>query len=158
MGHDMLSDIKKTVEVPLPPQVAFDLFTKDIASWWPTASHSLSAQDGETPKDITVKPGIGGEIFETKKDGSKAPWARITVWEPGHKIACDWFVGRDEAEATKVLVVFTPSARGTVLHLTHSGFNVLDSEAQAIKGQYHSGWDIVLAPYVARATGMIAFA
>lgn len=136
--------IIKDLHVPLRPKDAFRLFTEDLAAWWPVDSHSLSAAHGELPRDVTVEPRIGGQIIETTHKGDPAPWARVTRWEPGSAFGARWHVGRDEDEATDLLVVFTPTDTGTRIVLTHSGFDALGDVATAIHGQYQTGWDLVL--------------
>lgn len=136
--------IQKTLHVPMRPDAAFRLFTEDMAKWWPTETHSLSAADGDLPDAVRVEPRKGGQIVETKPDGSEAAWARITRWEPGAVFGARWHVGRDEAEATDLLVVFTPTDTGTRIALTQSGFDALGDVATAMHGQYQTGWDLVL--------------
>lgn len=140
-----LDPIEKSVEVPLDPEAAFDLFTRRMETWWPVDSHSLSAADGGLPKQITVEPQEGGQILETKPDGSNAPWGRITRWEPGRAFGVAWHVGRPEDEATDLLVVFSATSIGTRVDLTHGGFERLGSAATAMAGNYRTGWDLVLA-------------
>ncbi|QBX99360.1 hypothetical protein E2K80_00295 [Rhodophyticola sp. CCM32] len=139
----MTDPIQKTVHVPLSPDQAFDLFTEDMASWWPLDSHSLSAGDGTTARDVTVEPGKGGKIIETRPDGQTAPWATVTEWAPGARLALDWYVGRDPSEATQITVTFTAEGSGTRVDLTHGGFEVLASAASGIMAGYQTGWDHV---------------
>lgn len=136
--------IRKELIVPLPPAEAFRLFTQDLPRWWPVATHSLSAADGDLPTDVVVDPRVGGQITEVKPDGHHIPWARITRWDPGAAFGARWHVGRDEAEATDLLVIFTPTDTGTHIELTHGGFDALGDVATAMHGQYHTGWDLVL--------------
>lgn len=136
--------IQKELTVPLRPGEAFRLFTDDLAKWWPVDSHSVSAADGDLPASVTVEPFDGGQILEVKPDGTTAPWARVTRWEPGHAFGARWHVGRSEDEATDLLVVFTPTDTGTRVELTHGGFDALGDVATAVHGQYHTGWDMVL--------------
>ena len=140
----MTDPIEKTVTVPLPPHEAFDLFTKDIAKWWPLDSHSLSASDGQTAANVTIDPREGGQIIETQPDGETAPWATVTEWTPGARLSLDWYVGRDPSEATQITVTFTPEGPGTRVDLTHGGFAVLASAATETMAGYQTGWDHVL--------------
>ncbi len=140
----MTDPIQKTVTVPLRPQEAFDIFTKDLAAWWPTDSHSLSAGDGALPEDVSVEPREGGQIIETKHDGTTAPWGRITTWQPGAAFGVSWHVGRPEEQSTDILVVFTPTDMGTRVDLTHGGFDRLGETAFATWEGYVTGWDYVL--------------
>lgn len=144
--------IRKSVTVPLAPDDAFELFTAELESWWPAESHSLSAGRGERPAAIEVEPRTGGQILETLPDGQRAPWGRVTRWEAGRAFGVAWHVGRDEAEATALLVTFTPVADGTRVDLEHGGFDRLGATAAtAAIGEYRQGWDLVLGRcYVAQ--------
>ena len=137
--------IEKTLTVPLPAAEAFALFTDGLDRWWPKDSHSLAAADGEGDKSqVRVEPFVGGHVIETKPDGSEAPWATVTTWEPGRRFAMRWYVGRPESEATEVDIRFTPVETGTRLDLTHGGFAALGAEATAMCRNYTRGWDHVL--------------
>ena len=140
----MTDPIRKSLHVPLRPKEAFTLFTKNLADWWPVDSHSLSAGDGEVPKDVSVDPQVGGYITETKADGETGRWGTITTWAPGQTLGISWYVGRGEDEATEITVVFTPTDTGTRVDLTHDGFDHLGAAATTMSGQYDVGWDHVL--------------
>ena len=140
----MTDPIKKTLHVPLRPKTAFELFTERLDEWWPTDSHSLSAGDGDIPKAVKVDKKEGGYIIETKAGGETGRWGTITRWEPGRAIGVSWYVGRDESEATDLTVVFTPTDLGTMIELTHDGFDKLGEVATAMHGNYTHGWDYVL--------------
>lgn len=149
--------IRKELIVPLRPAEAFRLFTKDLPRWWPVETFSLSAADGDLPTDVVVEPHVGGQITEIKPDGSQTPWARVTRWDPGAAFGVRWHVGRDEDEATDLLVVFTPTDTGTHIELTHSGFDALGDVATAVHGQYQSGWDLVFGQcFGTYCRGMVA--
>ena len=146
-----LSPIRKSIDVPLPPKEAFALFTERLADWWPVETHSLSAADGGRPSDVVVEPRQGGQIVETLPDGQTKPWARITEWSPGRRFAFDWHVGRDEADATQVDIVFAPNGEGCRVDLTHDGFAGLGEVAMRSHASYLTGWDGVLALFVSAA-------
>lgn len=143
----MTDPIKKTLNVPLRPDEAFDLFTDRLADWWPTDSHSLSAGDGDLPQDVRVDRHEGGYITETKADGETGRWGTITSWDRGRHLGISWYVGRDETEATDITVTFMPTDTGTRVELVHDGFDRLGETAMITHGQYLVGWDHV---FVAR--------
>lgn len=135
----MIDPIEKTIDVPLAPSDAFALFTERLSDWWPRASHSLS---GHETAPVRVEPREGGQIIETLPDGTEAPWARITAWDPGKRLAVKWHVGKDEAEHTELDVTFTPIDTGTRVRLVHDGFDRLADGATRAQG-YDTGWDHV---------------
>jgi len=146
--------IRKSISVPLPPEEAFDLFTAGIDRWWPMETHSLT-MDSETAS-VRVEPHVGGRILETRPDGSDAPWATVTGWEPGRRFAVSWYVGRPESEATDLEVIFTGTTEGTRVDLTHGGFDAHADGAKACAG-YTEGWDHVLGRcYAGRCIAAVA--
>ena len=141
----MIEPVRKTITVPLPPEAAFDLFTAGMWTWWPGETHSLSAMDKKSrPKHVEIEPRLGGRILETMENGDKHPWATITRWDPGAGFTLNWYVGRDEAEATMVDVTFAADGDGTKLTLVHSGFEILGEGGQKSRDNYNSGWGPVL--------------
>ena len=142
--------IRKSVTVPLAPDAAFDLFTAGLDRWWPKDTHSLS---GSAAARVRVEPREGGQVIEVKPDGTEAPWARVTRWEPGARLGLAWHVGRDEAEHTDLEVTFTATGDGTRVDLEHAGFERLDG-ATALKANYTSGWDHVLGSCYAGACAL----
>lgn len=146
-----MNPIRKTITVPLSPEDAFRLFTERMGEWWPLDTHSLSAGEGALPRDVTVEPREGGQILETRPDGTTAPWGRITEWRPGARFGVAWHVGREEEEATDLLVVFASEGTGTRVELTHGGFERLGDAATALVANYRTGWDHVLVTCYGRA-------
>ncbi|QQA44068.1 SRPBCC domain-containing protein [Pelagovum pacificum] len=140
-----MDPIKKSLTVPLTPAESFRLFTEGMGEWWPSETHSLSAATGDLPARIEVEPRVGGQVLETLQDGRVMPWGRVTRWDEGRAFGVDWHVGRDEEEATDLLVVFSPVEAGTRVELTHGGFDRLGEAATALQGNYETGWDHVLA-------------
>ncbi|MCG6902984.1 MAG: SRPBCC domain-containing protein [Rhodobacter sp.] len=142
---DEFAPITKSITVPLTPGRAFDLFTRDIADWWPLDSHSLSARDGAPAKSVSIPPQTGGEIVETMPDGGTAIWGRVTDWQPGRSFGMTWHVGRPADQASHVRVTFDVVADGTRVTLIHDNWQALGAQASAIRAGYVSGWDMVFA-------------
>ncbi|WP_108816141.1 SRPBCC domain-containing protein [Loktanella sp. Alg231-35] len=143
----MNDPIHKSLTVPLTAAEAFALFTDDIDTWWPKASHSVK---GERSK-LTFPTHKGGEIIETDEDGETAVWGKLIAYDPGKYLAISWFPGRNEKDATVVTVTFTQTADGTLCELTHGGFDILGDTADAVSTSYLKGWDMVLGCYASAA-------
>ena len=143
----MNDPIKKTLTVPLSAREAFDLFTADIDTWWPKASHSVK---GEKSK-LTFPKHKGDPIIETGEDGEVTVWGRLIAYDPGKYLAFTWYPGRSESEATVVEVTFTQTEAGTRCDLTHGGFDILGPTADAVSSSYLRGWDLVLGCYASVA-------
>ena len=54
--------VRKSVEVPVSPSKAFDLFTDDIAAWYVRDEHTL--MDAKRTKTIRFEPVVGGRLVE----------------------------------------------------------------------------------------------
>jgi hypothetical protein len=148
----MTEPIRKSVTVPLGPAAAFDLFTAGIDRWWPKATHSLSEDDGAR---VRVEPRVGGQVIETRPDGSEVPWARVVQWEPGARLGLAWHVGRAEEDHTDVDVTFTATEAGTRVDVVHGGFDRL-ADAPGMQANYTRGWDHVLGERFAAACALAA--
>lgn len=151
MTDPMTAPIVKDITVPLDPDRAFRLFTEEMADWWPLDTHSLSANDGQPARTVTVPPREGAQVTETKPDGTTAPWGRVTAYVPGARFAMTWHVGRPEAQASHVEVTFTTVADGTRVTLIHSGWDALGTDAVALREGYRTGWDGVFRERYASA-------
>jgi uncharacterized protein YndB with AHSA1/START domain len=140
----MNDPIHKIVDVPLKPDEAFALFTDEIDRWWPSASHSVSANGGNLPRKIRIEPHKGGKIVETTHDGKETIWGEIIAYDPGAYLSFTWHPGKSTAEATVVSVSFKATHEGSQVDLTHGGFDILGPLADAVSTSYVTGWDMVL--------------
>ncbi|PRY25296.1 activator of Hsp90 ATPase-like protein [Aliiruegeria haliotis] len=150
---ETLPALRKTYVLPLPAEVAFRLFAEELGDWWPLESHSLSALEGKLPLSVRAEPRLGGRIVEIRHDAAEAEWGTFTAWDPVRRIAFDWYVGRERAQATQVEVTFSQRGDETVLGLVHSGFENLGPGAEASLANYDEGWDLVLGERFLKACG-----
>lgn len=142
--------VVRSVDVALPPVEAFDLFTRGIHRWWPTATHSL----GEDRTRLVAFDGhVGGRLYERLDDGTELVWGTVLAWRAPAEVSFTWHVGRAPDTAQTVTVRFTGTATGTRVELTHAGWEALGRDAAARREGYASGWRTVLARYAAAGTG-----
>jgi uncharacterized protein YndB with AHSA1/START domain len=136
--------IRRSVDVTLPPERAFALFTERASTWWPLATHSVT---GDAAENAIFEPRVGGRVYERTRDGSEHDWGEITVWEPPVRFALAWTV--DPACAgTEVEVRFTGTESGTHVELEHRGWR---EAAPELIERYGGGWEQVLGTFAARA-------
>ncbi len=76
-----LPPVRHSVRVALAPDEAFDLFTRQIARWWPFRGHSCYGDDAA---DVLFEPRVGGAVTEVARDGERMPWGRITGASAGN--------------------------------------------------------------------------
>jgi uncharacterized protein YndB with AHSA1/START domain len=140
--------IRKTVTVPLQVDEAFDLFTEGFDSWWPRVTHSVYGEDSVA---CTFESHTGGSIFEVSRDGEVNPWGEVLVWDPPVRLVLGWNPNLGQSVSTEIEVRFIPVNGGTRLELEHRNWEVLGDEAAHTYASYETGWDPVLASFVAAA-------
>ena len=136
-----IAPVEIDVVVPCDPARAFDYFTRDIARWWPLATHSCAEEDAAS---VAFEPRPGGRLVETARDGTEHPWGTVSAWEPGRRVAFSWHPGRDPATAQWIEVAFRPNPAGTRVTLLHGGWESLGERASASRDGYLTGWRIVI--------------
>jgi len=80
--------VQTSIVVEAPVEVAFDVFTRDIGSWWPPEHHILQAELGEMVFELRE----GGDIFDRGVDGSECHWGRVLAYEPPNRVVFSWDV------------------------------------------------------------------
>jgi hypothetical protein len=144
-----LPPVDHTVNVPLEPREAFELFTTQIRKWWPFSSHSCA---GDKARDVVFEPRVGGRVAEHAEDGTQHPWGTLLEWDPPRSLAMRWHPGQPENQATLLKVTFTGRARSTDVRILHEGWEARGDGAAQVRGEYEKGWPLVLARLVAAAT------
>ena len=101
-----------TVEVAADPLTAFTAFTDELDLWW--VRGPINAYDAGRLVEMRCEPGVGGRIMEVydAESGDGLELARITVWEPGERLA--WESSLDDVT---IDVRFEPTAAGTTVRL-----------------------------------------
>jgi uncharacterized protein YndB with AHSA1/START domain len=144
----MIPPIRKELVLPVDPATAFRAFTEQVQGWWPVATHSVSGTDGRG-----LRLNRDGFV-ETLADGSECRWGSVLAWDPPHRLEMTWHPGEDANPCTLVEVTFDAVPAGTLVRLTHSGWEALklpDEQLRGRHGEYRSGWDTVLGAYEASA-------
>ena len=120
---------------------AFEVYTRDIASWWPTESHSVAL---ENVRDVVFEAKVDGRIFETANDGAEHLWGTVLECEPPTHLRYQWHPGRDPQEVyTEVEVTIVDLGETSRFELVHTGFEKYGESAAAIRNDYVSGWQLV---------------
>ena len=60
--------VRKSIEVLVPVERAWAVFTEEMSTWWPLATHSIGADQGSLPDAVVVEGRAGGSIYETVGD------------------------------------------------------------------------------------------
>jgi uncharacterized protein YndB with AHSA1/START domain len=141
-----IAPVQKSIRVACSVQLAFEVFTRDAASWWPVDKHSVR---GESVREIVFEEQAGGTVYEVAADGERAHWATVLAWEPPGRFVLSWEVN-PAREATELELRFSADGDGTRVDLEHRYWERLGEESLSVRESYDSGWDTVLQPYVAR--------
>jgi uncharacterized protein YndB with AHSA1/START domain len=135
-----IAPLLREVSVALPPARAFELFTSRVEAWWPMASHSVG---GSSSRALRLDE---DGFVETLEDGSNCVWGSVLAWEPPARLVTTWHPGQPADAATLVEVTFAPAGDGTVVRLTHSGWERVEAPSgePGTYGGYADGWSYVL--------------
>jgi uncharacterized protein YndB with AHSA1/START domain len=132
-----MDDIARvSVSVAVPPQIAFDLFTRDIDRWWRRGiKFRHTASRGGF---IRMEPQVGGRLFESV-DAAEGPCVfevgQVRIWDPPHRLEFTWRNANFSAEeCTAVEVRFSATSQGTLVSVTHRGWASLRPDHPARHG------------------------
>jgi uncharacterized glyoxalase superfamily protein PhnB len=97
-----------SVSVGVDPAAAFVAFTEELDLWW--VRGPINYFDGARAVGMRCEPGVGGRLVEVHDaaTGEGLELGRITVWEPGSRLA--W---RSSVDDVEIDVRFVPTATGT---------------------------------------------
>ncbi len=127
----MTSHILVSIRVAATPARAFEVFTREIGSWW--RPNGLFRFTRKSPGQLKFEPGPSGRLIEILPDGEIFEIGHITAWEPPMRLAFSW---RQET--------FAP---GQLTHV-EVRFEAVGDETR-VKVE-HYGWDTIPPEHVAR--------
>jgi len=138
------------VMVNAPPNRAFEIFTGQMAKWWPSGRTV-----GDKPHvAIVIEPTSGGRWFETDADGTETNWGKVLKWEPPSRVVLGWQLnGNFEYDAsliTELELTFTPAEGDkTLVVLEHRDLERFGADAEKIAGRLGGGWPTFLSLFAA---------
>jgi len=148
-----IEPVVATVTVPCERARAFDVFTAEIGRWWPVASHSVGE---DKVAAVMLEAKLGGRIFERWHSGEEHEWGRITVWSPPERVAFTWSPSPADDADTNVELAFEAVDGGTLVRLTHSGWEALGARGPESRASYDAGWPHVLTRMLDATLGPVA--
>ena len=149
------NSLRRVVHVEAPPDIAWRVFTQELASWWPLATHKI----GEAKAvDAVIEPRVGGRWYERGDDGSSCDWGRVLAWEPPKRLVLSWEISadwtHDPSIQTEVEVRFVPTDDGaTRVELEHRRLDAFGGRSHEMRGVFDSdgGWKGLLQAFARRA-------
>ena len=139
------------VTVDATPEDAFRIFTDEIGLWWRRDTPYWN--DAERGLSVRIEPGVGGRFVEVYDldTGAGFEAGRVTVWEPGTRLALTWTqVGWPEGAVTDIEVAFEPVREGTLVTVQHSGFERVGPDGARCPIGYSIGWQELLGWFAER--------
>jgi uncharacterized protein YndB with AHSA1/START domain len=86
------NSVRKVVKVRAPQQVAWDVFTGQMGTWWPLAVYKIGKANAV---DAIIERRVDGRWYERGDDGSTCDWGRVLVWEPSSRLVLSWGIDAD---------------------------------------------------------------
>ena len=150
---ETMAAIRREVTVPLAPERAFDLFTRRMTEWWPSAHHIGSAPIAE----IVVEPFEGGRWFTRHEDDSETSTGYVETWDPPERLVLTWQITAeweyDPRLITRVELTFTAVEDGTRVALEHRDLQSYGPAADKMRETFEQpgAWEGTLEAYSAVA-------
>ena len=155
----MTSRILVSLRVATMPEHAFEMFVCEIGVWW--RANALFRFTPRASGVVAFETGLGGRFTETSPDGQVFEIGRITVWEPGIRLAFTWrHASFAPEQVTEVEVRFEPVGNQTRVTVEHRGWDTIPQHhvarhtfPDAIFLQRHGEWwQTLLRSYQAELT------
>jgi uncharacterized protein YndB with AHSA1/START domain len=121
--------VTRTVDVPIDPADAFQVFTGEIDSWYGRGPYSWN--DPNRAVGIRFEPHVGGRWLEVwdEASGDGYEMGRILEWEPGNRLVMTFRnVFLPPEPLTEIEVRFDAIEGGTRVTLEHRGLEKLPAE------------------------------
>jgi uncharacterized protein YndB with AHSA1/START domain len=148
--------VRKVVIVNAPPAVAWRVFTEEMGTWWPLATHKIGTARAV---DAVIEPRVGGRWYERGDDGSTCDWGRVLSWEPLTRLVLSWEITADWKHdpdlKTEVEVRFVAEGKNsTRVELEHRRLDLYGARRDEMRGIFDSetGWKGLLDGFAARAS------
>jgi uncharacterized protein YndB with AHSA1/START domain len=153
--HTESTAVQTSIDVDVPIERAFTVFTDGIGTWWPPEHHILQSELAE----MVFEPRAGGHVYDRGVDGSECRWARVLAYEPPERFVISWDINlqwqieSDPAHTSEVEVRFTSIDTGkTRVDLEHRHLDRHGEGWQQMRDAVGSpeGWGVGLRRFAER--------
>jgi hypothetical protein len=140
--------VRREIVIEASQAHTFRVFTENLGTWWPLASHHIGEKEAET---AVIEPRAGGRWYERAADGTECRWGKVRVWDPPGRLVLVWQIGGDfkynpsvESEVEIRFVSMSPTR--TRVELEHRDFEGMGEMAEMVRGAVDSpgGWTAVM--------------
>jgi len=150
-----IAPIRRTIEVAVPPERAFELFTGRMHDWWPIG-HSIS---DEPRAAIEVEPQAGGWWGQIGEHRTRVQWGKVLRWNPPGQLLLAWQINAqwhyDPDLETELELTFTPVGLNTLVTLEHRNLERFGESAEKMAEQLRNGWPGVVQVFADFADGRL---
>ena len=129
----MTAAVIVSLRVRASPLRAFEAFTEQIGIWWVHNPLFMLTPQGDGR--LRFEPGEGGRLVTTLADGEVFEIGRITVWQPGERLALSWRQATFAAgQSTALDVRFEAIGGETRVTVEHRGWDTIPQDHAARHG------------------------
>ncbi|CUR58717.1 Activator of Hsp90 ATPase 1 family protein [metagenome] len=130
--------LEREIHIEATPEVVFSVISDPahVQEWWPDEA------------DFDATPGGNGRLTWNDPEGPKVVSLTVVAAEPGRLFSFRWThpAGEAAAPGNSLLVTFelSPTATGTLLRMTETGFREMGWEVAALEETYRdhvTGWE-----------------
>ena len=152
MTTSTTSAVRKTVTVAAPLAIAFEVFTAQIETWWPMASHHIGDADCQA---VVIEPRVGGRWYEVGDDGTVCEWGKVLEWEPPRRFVLAWQLNHewqyDPDFVTELEVRFVAEGDATRVDLEHRNLERYGERVAEVRRSLDApgGWTGALEAFAA---------
>ncbi|QDO87656.1 hypothetical protein FNH13_04300 [Ornithinimicrobium ciconiae] len=121
----ILDPIVATRHVDVDPVHAFEVFTERFGDWWdPRLTPDPRSFEGADVEEVE------GGVVALHHDGEDYPIGEVLEWEIGVCFAMSFHLALPRDHPTTLTVDFTPADGGTLVTLTHGGWEEDNARAR----------------------------
>jgi uncharacterized protein YndB with AHSA1/START domain len=134
--------VRVSIDVAVPPAVAFEVFTAEIDQWWGRGPRfRFLAPYGGT---LRLEPGVGGRLLhEADAPARVFVVGTVAAWEPPRRLGLSWRLPNfAPGQETRVEILFEAIDEGTRVTVAHDGWDALPAAHPARHG--HLGREFVV--------------
>jgi len=136
-GDVLAGIVREQIEIAAPPEKVFRALTDParLAKWW-------GAPDKYLTQNWQVDLRVGGRWSGDVTEGGRVTGTghgEILELDPPRLLVWSWNTSWDESSGSTIRYELTPTATGTRVEVTHSGF-----ARPEISENYRRGWPTVL--------------
>jgi len=141
--------VRRSIHILAPPQRVWEEFTsfERMNRWWGFTIGTPEAGKPTGQRLETYEPRVGGRIeMGVMFNGAPMRYGGIiTVFEPGRELTfeCDWIPNQGWLRPTLLTIRLTPALGGTLVELTHHGFERTGDSGSDDHAAYEGGWSMV---------------